>query len=59
MSWFVSPHSRNPIAEMLRKVTDPILRPISELLPLAGGIDLSPLIAFFALTLAQWLILAL
>lgn len=56
MSWFVSPHSRHPVAEFLRRVTDPVLRPISEMLPLMGGIDLSPIIAFFGLTLLQRLI---
>jgi YggT family protein len=56
MSWFVSPHTRNPVADFLRKVTDPVLRPISKMMPLAGGIDLSPIIAFFALTLLQQLI---
>jgi YggT family protein len=53
MSWFVSPHSKHPIVTSVRRLTDPILRPLSELVPLAGGIDLSPILAFFAITLIQ------
>jgi YggT family protein len=56
MSWFVSPHSTHPMAEFLRRITDPILRPLSEMLPPLGGIDLSPILAFFAIHLFQTLI---
>jgi YggT family protein len=53
MSWFVSPHSRNPLAELVRRITDPILRPLSDMMPVMGGMDLTPLIAFFAIVLLQ------
>jgi YggT family protein len=53
MSWFVAPHSRNPIADLLRRVTDPILEPISRVIPVTGGLDLSPLAAFFLITILQ------
>lgn len=59
MSWFVSPYSSHPIARMLRKATDPILRPLSEVIPPLGGIDISPLIAFFAIHLTQMLLFRL
>ena len=59
MSWFVSPTSTNPIVEAVRRITDPILRPIRDLLPAMGGVDLSPIIAFFALYLVQGVILRL
>jgi YggT family protein len=55
MSW-VAPHSRHPVADLLRRVTDPILRPLSEMLPPFGGLDLSPLLAFFAIHLFQMVI---
>lgn len=57
VSWFVPPHSDNPIVSALRRITDPVLRPISERMPLAGGIDLSPIVAYFAITLIQILII--
>jgi YggT family protein len=56
MSWFASPYSRNALVEGLRRITDPILRPIQSLLPDTGGIDLSPLIAFFLIILLQQVI---
>jgi YggT family protein len=57
MSWFVAPHSSHPVANFLRRVTDPILRPLSEMLPAMGGVDLSPLLAWFAIHLFQMVIL--
>lgn len=53
MSWFMSPYSNNPVARFIRTVTDPILRPLSELIPPLGGMDISPLVAFFAIQLTQ------
>ena len=38
MSWFIPPYSRNPIVDFVRRATDPILRPISNVLPNAGGL---------------------
>jgi YggT family protein len=57
LSWFVPPHSDNPLVRLLRRITDPILRPLSEMLPPMGGMDVSPLLAFFAIYLFQQLIL--
>jgi len=45
--------------EILFSVTEPILGPIRRALPLAGGMDLSPLIALIALQLAEQLLLRL
>jgi YggT family protein len=59
MSWFVSPHSDNPLVVAVRRITDPILRPLADMLPLAGGVDLSPIIAFFAIILLQQVIIGL
>ena len=56
ISWFASPYSDNPVIVLIRRVTDPILRPLSEMLPPMGGLDLSPLLAFFAISLFQQLL---
>ncbi|MDR0786308.1 MAG: YggT family protein [Gemmatimonadota bacterium] len=56
VSWFISPGTRNPVLDLLGKVTDPILQPISRVIPVMGGLDLSPLVAYVALTLLQRLI---
>jgi YggT family protein len=42
LSW-VNPH--NPISDVLNSLTKPVLDPIRRFLPVAGGIDFSPLVA--------------
>jgi YggT family protein len=56
VSWIVSPASRNPLVTALRAVTDPILQPIHAILPRTGPVDLSPIVALFALYLLQSLV---
>jgi YggT family protein len=58
-SWFVAPHSRHPAVELLRRVTDPVLRPIAAVLPPMGGVDLSPIIAFLAIAVLQRVVLGM
>ena len=48
ISW-VAAHSRHPIIPLVYQLTEPVLRPISRLIPPIGGIDLSPLFALVAL----------
>jgi YggT family protein len=55
-SWFVRPGSRNPLVDVLETVTDPVLRPLSSVIPPMGGLDLSPLVAIFGIHLLQTLI---
>ncbi|OGX39565.1 MAG: hypothetical protein A3D87_01055 [Omnitrophica WOR_2 bacterium RIFCSPHIGHO2_02_FULL_50_17] len=47
ISW-VNPDPFNPIVQFLYRTTDPILTPLRRILP-ATGIDISPLVAFFAI----------
>jgi YggT family protein len=56
LSWLIAfnvVNSRNPIVssigEFLYRVTEPLLRPIRNLLPNLGGIDVSPVILILAL----------
>ncbi len=50
ISW-VNPDPYNPLVQFLYKTTEPILEPIRRILPLwlKTGIDISPIIAFFAI----------
>ncbi len=52
ISW-VSPDPYNPIVRFIEQSTDPILRPIQRALPPMGGMDLSPMIAIFAIIFLQ------
>lgn len=47
MSWF-SPYD-NPLYATLYALTEPLLRPIRQMLPLFGGFDLSPIVAIIIL----------
>lgn len=50
VSW-VNADPYNPLVQFLYKTTEPILEPIRRILPLGfkSGIDISPVIAFFAI----------
>ena len=56
LSWFVAPHSQNPLVALQRRVTDPILRPFQQMVPVMGGLDLSALVAILVLQLLQQLV---
>ena len=57
ISW-VNPDPWNPIVQLLCRATDPVLRPIQQLVPTWRlGIDISPVIAILALQFVQrWLV---
>jgi len=63
LSWLVAfnvVNVRNPIVsqigEFLYRVTEPVLRPIRNLLPNLGGVDIAPIILILLLLFAQKLI---
>lgn len=56
LSW-VSPHA--PVASILSRLGEPLLRPVRRVVPLVGGVDLSPLLVLIVLqvllmVLAHW-----
>jgi YggT family protein len=48
LSW-VSPDGHNPGAAVVAAIVEPLLAPFRRLIPLIGGLDLSPLFALIAL----------
>ncbi len=58
LSW-VQPDPSSKLNQVLSQITEPILGPLRSILPRTGMIDLSPLLAFFALDLAQFGIMRL
>ncbi|MDP2625527.1 MAG: YggT family protein [Candidatus Rokubacteria bacterium] len=58
ITW-VSPDPRNPVVQVLSRVTEPVLRPVRQLLPpwKTGGLDLSPLIVLIAIQIVERVIL--
>ncbi len=58
LSW-VKPDPHSPLVRWLHRLTDPVLVPISQILPTIGGIDFSPMAALFLLNALQKLIIRL
>lgn len=55
LSWF-RPDPRNPLVRLLNAIVDPVMHPIRALLPGAGGLDFSPMVAIILLLLLQSLL---
>jgi YggT family protein len=56
LSWF-SPDPRNPLVQLLTLIALPMLEPIRRVIPSVGGvIDLSPIVAMFALQIVNALL---
>ncbi len=55
ISW-IGRQSRHPLVPLIYQLTEPVLRPFRKLIPVIGGIDLSPL---FALITLRFLLLLL
>ncbi|MBI2153689.1 MAG: YggT family protein [Candidatus Rokubacteria bacterium] len=57
ITW-VNPDPYNPIVQFLRRVTEPVLRPIRRVLArYQGGLDFSPLVAILIIQFIQRVIL--
>jgi YggT family protein len=56
LSWFPNLDWSNPLLSILSSITDPYLNAFRGLIPPIGGLDLSALLAFLALQLAQSLL---
>ena len=50
LSW-INPHA--PIAPVINAIAGPMLQPFQRVIPLIGGIDLSPIALFFAIRLIE------
>lgn len=52
VSWIPNLSPDNPIVRILYQITEPVLEPIRRLIPPLGGtIDISILVAYFAVTI--------
>ncbi len=56
LSWFPNLDWQNPILNTISSITDPYLNAFRGLIPPIGGLDLSPILAFLAISLMQQLI---
>ena len=56
LSWFPNLDWSNPVLSSVSAITDPYLNVFRGLIPPIGGLDLSAIVAFLALQLAQGLL---
>ncbi len=56
LSWFKVDY-RQPWVQLLVRVTEPFLQPFRTLIPVFGGMDFSPIVAFFVLSMIKRLVL--
>lgn len=58
LSW-VNPDPYNPIVRFIHNVTEPVLYQVRSRLPMVfGGMDLSPMVVFFAIVFLQRFLVA-
>ncbi len=58
LSWVrIDPY--HPAIRLLDQITEPILAPLRNMLPTAGGLDFSPIVAIILLSLVQRLVISL
>ena len=56
ISW-VAPQQHNYATVLLAQLTDPLLRPARRIIPLIGGLDLSPMIVIILIQLSKMILL--
>lgn len=59
LSWVPNVNYDHPAVQFIYRVTSPILDPIRRVVPSAGGLDLSPLVAFLLLELIRQVVIGL
>jgi YggT family protein len=52
LSW-ISPDPRNPLVLLVYRLTEPVLAPVRNALPIMGGMDFSPLIVLVAIQVLE------
>jgi YggT family protein len=53
LSWFPNLNQDNPLIQLLRSVTDPILEPARRVVPRIGMIDISPIVVLVVIDVAR------
>lgn len=52
ISW-IAPGSNHPAIQLVAQITEPVMRPVRNLMPSMGGLDLSPIIVFLILNVIR------
>ena len=57
-SW-LAPQSQNPALVLIRQIVDPVMKPIRNMLPDMGGLDISPIIVFLAIQVLEVILIGM
>lgn len=52
VSW-IAPGSHHPAIQLVAQITEPVMRPVRNLIPAVGGLDLSPIVVFLILNVVS------
>ncbi|CAN0604406.1 unnamed protein product, partial [Ectocarpus sp. 12 AP-2014] len=52
VSW-IAPGSHHPAIQLVAQITEPVMRPVRNIMPSMGGLDLSPIIVFLILNVVS------
>ncbi len=58
VSW-IAPQSHHPAIQLVAQITEPVMRPVRNLMPPVGGLDLSPIVVFLILSVVGQVIQSL
>lgn len=50
VSW-IAPGSNHPAIQLIAQITEPVMRPVRNVMPSMGGLDLSPIVVFLMLNI--------
>ena len=53
MTWLPNLDRSNPLIQLVYDITEPVLKPIRDVLPPSSGVDFSPLVAFLIIYVLQ------
>jgi YggT family protein len=59
LSWVAATGNYNPVMPLVQRMNAPLLRPVRQMLPPLGGIDLSPLFVIMGLQVLKMLVMPL
>ncbi len=57
LSW-LQPRTQHPGITLLQQLTDPLIRPIRQRLPITSGVDFSPFVVLLAINLVEFIVIA-
>jgi YggT family protein len=55
-SW-IRPNPYNPLVSLVHQITDPILQPLSRVIPAVGMFDITPIVAWILLDIVRRILL--